>query len=75
MLVIYAYRAASASLLAPFQYVMIIWATGFGWLLFGDFPDAWTIFGALIVVVAGTYVFLREAQLSKVSNASIDVLK
>jgi len=29
---------AQASVLAPFSYVSIIWATLFGYVVFGDFP-------------------------------------
>ena len=32
------------------------------WLFWGDAPDGWTILGALIIVVAGLYVWMREAR-------------
>jgi len=34
----------------------------FGLLLFGDFPDAWTILGAAIVVGSGLFVAWREGR-------------
>ena len=61
--VIQAYRRAAASLLAPFQYVQIIWATAYGFFLFQHFPDIWTLFGAAVIILSGLYVWLRERQL------------
>ena len=58
--VIRAFAAAPAAAVAPFSYTAIIWATTFGFILFGDFPDHWTIIGAAIIVASGLYVFFRE---------------
>jgi drug/metabolite transporter (DMT)-like permease len=58
-LLIAAHRIAPASLLAPYSYTQIIWMMLLGLALFGDTPDGWTIFGALIVVASGLYVFHR----------------
>ena len=60
---IQAYRRAAASLLAPFQYVQIIWATAYGFFLFQNFPDIWTLLGAVVIISSGLYVWLRERQL------------
>jgi drug/metabolite transporter (DMT)-like permease len=49
-----------ASMLAPFAYVGLIFATVWGMLFFDEFPDFWTIVGALVIVVAGLYVWHRE---------------
>lgn len=70
LLVIQAYGSAPASLLAPFVYTQLIWATGLGWLVFGDLPDAWTLAGALIIVGSGLYVFHRERRLQGTRAAS-----
>lgn len=58
--VILAFRRASASMLAPFAYTELIWATLMGLLIFGDFPDAWTFAGAGIITASGLYVLHRE---------------
>ena len=58
--VIQAMRRASASVLAPFSFVQLVWVTILGYLVFGDFPDNLTILGAAIVVASGGYVFYRE---------------
>lgn len=59
-LIIRAYRYAQASTLAPLTYLSLLWATAYGWLVFGDFPDAPTLAGAALVASAGVYVFARE---------------
>ncbi len=61
ILVVYAFKHAPVSVLAPFQYVEIIGSTILGLLLFGDFPDGATWIGILIIVGSGSYVFHREA--------------
>ena len=49
-----------ASLVAPFIYTNLLFTTIWGFVLFGNFPDFWTIVGALIIVAAGIYVWARE---------------
>ncbi len=61
ILVVYAFKYAPVSILAPFQYVEIIGSTVLGFWLFGDFPDGATWVGILIIVGSGVYVFHREA--------------
>ena len=68
--VIQAYRRAAASLLAPFQYVQIVWATIYGYLLFGHFPDGWTLGGAAVIIASGLYVWLRERSLGKTRRST-----
>lgn len=59
-LVIQAFRRAPASALSPFTFVVIIWTTLTGYLVFGDTPDAPTIAGAAVIISSGVYVFYRE---------------
>jgi len=59
-LLIAAHRLATASVLAPFIYVQLIWATAWGYLVFGDVPDRWTLGGAAIVIGSGLYILYRE---------------
>ncbi len=59
-LVIQAFRRAPASALSPFTFVVIIWTTLTGYLVFGDVPDVPTIAGAVVIVASGVYVFYRE---------------
>ena len=57
-----ALRFAPASILAPFSYTQIISATLIGLLVFGDFPDKWTITGAAILCLSGIFIAFRERQ-------------
>jgi drug/metabolite transporter (DMT)-like permease len=57
------FRYADASLIAPFDYLSMVWAIALGWLLFGELPKAMVIAGSVIVVLAGIFVIWRERQL------------
>lgn len=61
--IIHAFQRVPASVLAPFTFTQLLWATGLGYVLFGDLPDAWTVLGALVIVGSGLYVFYRESVL------------
>lgn len=60
VMISHALARAEAGTLAPLQYLEIISATAFGWLIFADFPDWITWIGASIIVCSGIYVFYRE---------------
>lgn len=48
-----AYREAPASLLAPINYVHLIWAALLSWLIFDHIPNAWTFAGIGLILVSG----------------------
>jgi drug/metabolite transporter (DMT)-like permease len=58
--IIMAYERAEVSAVAPFAYTELIWATVFGYLVFGEFPDLYTFIGAGVIAAAGIYVLYRE---------------
>lgn len=58
--IIRAFRHAPASVIAPFSYSSLIWATLFGFVIWGQLPDAATWIGATLIVAAGLYIFFRE---------------
>jgi drug/metabolite transporter (DMT)-like permease len=60
-----AYRLAETNFVAPFEYSAMIWAVGFGLVLFGDFPDLYTWIGAAVVIAAGILMILRDRQLDR----------
>jgi drug/metabolite transporter (DMT)-like permease len=62
-LMIKAYKIAPASLLVPFDYTTLIWATILGFAVFGDLPDTWTVLGAIIIMSSGLYLIRRESRL------------
>lgn len=61
-LVIAAYQAGEAAIIAPMQYSQIIWATLFGFLFFDESIDKATAIGAGIIIASGLYIVLRESR-------------
>lgn len=62
---IYAYKYGEASVLASLDYVRLIYATLFGWLLFSQLPGVATWVGAGIIVFASIYTVRRESRRKK----------
>ncbi len=62
LLQVNAFRLAPANVLAPFTYFQIIAATGVGWLVFKQMPDALTYLGIGIIVASGLSVAVIERQ-------------
>lgn len=58
-------RANDAAVVAPFQYVEIVVLTTFGYLVFGDFPNALKWLGIAIIIASGLYIFFRERKLER----------
>lgn len=59
-LLILAHDRAPASVLSPFMYTQLLWASMFGYLVFGNVPGHWTLAGAFIVISSGLYLLYRE---------------
>lgn len=59
-LIIMAYRAGEAVVVAPMQYSQIVWAAFTGAIFFDEYPDAWTAAGAAIIIASGIYIVFRE---------------
>jgi drug/metabolite transporter (DMT)-like permease len=57
------YRFAPASVIAPFDYSMMIWAFLLGYAMFGELPTVYVFIGSAIVAAAGLLVIWRERQL------------
>jgi drug/metabolite transporter (DMT)-like permease len=65
VLTIRAFSTTEASVLAPFGYVGIVFATLWGLVFFGEWPDGMTLAGALVIVLAGLYVWHRETRVRR----------
>ena len=59
-LVIKAFQAVPAAVIAPLGYVELLGTAILGLLIFGNFPDALTWVGALIIIASGLYIAMRE---------------
>ncbi len=53
-------RKSEASLLAPFTYFDLIFASILGIIFFSEYPDIYVLLGAIIIVMAGIYLWRRE---------------
>ncbi|HEY9571714.1 MAG TPA: DMT family transporter, partial [Pusillimonas sp.] len=60
LLQIQAYRYAPASVLAPFIYLQIISAATLGWLIWGQFPDAFSWLGIAVICASGVTIGMVE---------------
>ena len=56
-------RNADASVIAPFDYMSLIWALAFGALFFGEGASPLVLGGAVLVIGAGIFVIWREHRL------------
>lgn len=56
-----AYTKAPATIIAPFDYTQLIWATALGFIIWHEAPAPNAFVGAGIVAGAGMYIFRREA--------------
>jgi drug/metabolite transporter (DMT)-like permease len=57
-----AFMLAPASLLTPFTYLQMVWAIGYGYLIFGQLPDRWSAVGMTVIVASGLLLALQERQ-------------
>lgn len=55
-----AYREAPASLLAPVNYLHLVWAALLGWLVFGHVPNGISLLGIAMIAGAGMAVALQS---------------
>ena len=54
-----AYKYAPASLVAPANWVHVVWAALLGWLFFDHLPDQWVILGMLVIIAAGAGIAVK----------------
>lgn len=62
------YAAADASALAPFDYARLPIAALFGFFLFAEVPDLYSLLGALLIAASTLYIALREARLRRAAR-------
>ncbi len=58
-----AFRLADVSIIAPFDYMHIIWAALLGYFIWGEVPGNSIWIGTAIVMASGIYILFREAHL------------
>ncbi len=57
------YRHAEVGVIAPFEYVSMLLALGFGYALFDETPTGRMLLGAALIVAAGLFIIWRERRL------------
>jgi drug/metabolite transporter (DMT)-like permease len=65
-----ALKLADITVLMPFDFLKLVWATLLGMVLFAEMPDLLTYVGAAIVFGSSMYIAWREAKLRKAKKAS-----
>lgn len=53
---------AETTVVLPFDYLRIVYALGFGVLLFNEVPDGWSLAATVIIVASTLYILLLEAK-------------
>jgi drug/metabolite transporter (DMT)-like permease len=64
-----AFRNAKAAIVTVFNYSSIVWATLFGWMIWGDWPLPTVMAGAAIVIASNILMIWRESRLGRISDA------
>ena len=60
LLVIKALEIALAVVVSPMQYTIIIWSSFYGFMVFDQLPDLYTVGGTAIIISSGLYTLHRE---------------
>ena len=63
-----AYRSAAATIIAPFDYLQIIFLILIGYLIWNEIPRSQSILGASLIVFSGLYIWARERKLASKVN-------
>ncbi len=64
-----AYRNTNAGVIAPFEYVALVWAVAWGIMVFAEWPDASTWLGIVLIIAAGVYTAVREGAIGRRPSA------
>lgn len=68
-----ALRLGEASMLTPISFLQVIVVAVFGWFLFGEALDRWTVLGAGVIFASNVYIARREAKLARQAVTDPDI--
>ncbi len=71
LVLIAAYKNGDAAIVAPMQYSQIVWASIFGFFIFGESLERATVIGAGIIILSGIYIVIRETRLGAKSQTPV----
>ena len=66
-----AWASAEISVVAPFDYVQLVFAAAIGFAFFNERPDIWTWVGAAVIIGSAFYIARREAYLHRVHDVAV----
>lgn len=75
LFLIVAYKTGEAAIVAPMQYSQILWASAYGYLLFDESIDTFTVIGAGIIIASGIYIVARESSRAAEGDSLTPVLR
>jgi len=55
-----AFSLADTTVVLPFDFLKLVWATLFGFVLFSEVPDPWAWFGGSVIFASAVYIAYRE---------------
>jgi drug/metabolite transporter (DMT)-like permease len=59
------FKYAPVALVTIFNYTGIVWATGYGWFIWGDWPGPPVWMGASIIIASSLFIVWRESRIAK----------
>ena len=59
------YKFSEVSLVTPLKYLALVFAIGFGYLIWQEIPSSKTLIGATLVITSSIIIFRREIILKK----------
>ena len=66
-------RHGDIAVVAPFRYIVILWAIIVGYMVWGEVPDAAMIIGTALIIASGIYTIQRERRIARiVAESDID---
>jgi drug/metabolite transporter (DMT)-like permease len=68
------YRHAEVGVIAPFEYVSMLLALGFGYAIFDETPTGRMLLGAALIAASGLFIIWRERRLGLQRGAARKVL-
>jgi drug/metabolite transporter (DMT)-like permease len=64
-----ALRVAPVGVVAPFDYIQLLWASVIGFGIWGEIPETLTLAGAFVVAGSGGYILWRELRLGRMARS------
>ena len=66
-------RHGDIAVVAPFRYIVVLWAIIVGYIVWGEVPDLPMIIGTAVVVASGIYTIHRERRMARIlAESDID---